>query len=314
MKPKKEFLSASALSPFSASRPHPPSDELIVSLITRPEELEQLAIHLARCPAIALDTESNGFYAYYEKVCLIQISDGRVSYIIDPLELGDCLPLKPLLESPDIEKIMHDGVNDVSGLYRDFGIRIDNLFDTAVACRLLGRKRRSLAALVEDYLGIRINKKGQQYNWGSRPLKDSHIEYAALDVHYLLIIAQRLKDELAERGLLELAYEKSRGVARSTVPERSFPPDGYTRIKGFWDLGEDERRIVKGLYRWRDFLARRWDRAPFRVMPDIALVELAVMKPADESDLRGLKGIPRRFKKGGLARELLRVIKEWQGV
>lgn len=294
--------------PSSAPRPCPPSDELIVSLITRPDQLEQLVEHLADCHTIAFDTESNGFYAYYEKVCLIQISDGSVNYIIDPLELRDCSPLKPLLESSEVEKIVHDGVNDVSGMYRDFGIRINNLFDTAVACRLLGRKRRSLAALIEDYVGIKVDKKGQHYNWGSRPLKDCQIEYAALDVNYLPAIARHLKDELARRGLLERAYEKSRVVARSAVPERSFPPDGYTKIKGFWELGDLEKEIVKRLYRWRDYLARRWDRAPFRVMPDMALLELALKKPAEESDLRGLKGIPRRFKKGGLARELLRVI------
>lgn len=289
-----------------------PLDALNVILITHQNHLQQVINHLLQCKQIGLDTEANGFYAYYEKICLIQISDGSVNYIIDPLRVEDCTILRSVLECSGIEKVMHDAVNDVSGLYRDFGIYLENLFDTAVACKLLGRKRRSLRSLIEDYTNMSISKKGQHYNWGARPLGAHHIRYAAADVHYLIPVAQKMKKELERQNLLEKAYEMSQDVASTIIPERSFSSNGYAKIKGFATLKPEEKQIVKRLYTWRDQLARRWDRAPFRVLPNETIIKLAYVKPSNEQELKTLKGVPERFRRGGLARALIRLIGEEQ--
>ena len=279
-----------------------------IKLIDRQPDLNSLVQKLSHCQHLAVDTEANGFFAYYERVCLIQISDGRENYIIDPLSVKDCSPLRLLCENPDIEKIMHDGMNDVSGLKRDFNISVINLFDTAVACRVLGKKRRGLGSLVEEYFGIKLDKKGQQYNWGKRPLESKYLYYAALDVYFLIPLAEKLKTELAARDLLDIAKERSKAVANSLIPARSFPRNGFARIQGYEDLDDDAKAVVRRLYAWRDSLARRWDRAPFRVLPNNTIVLLAQNKPTTCEDLRRIKGLPRVFKKGSLAKTLLKII------
>ena len=56
-----------------------------------------MAQDLLTCPQVAVDTESNGLYAYQEQVCLIQFSTGETDYLVDPLALYDLSPLGPFL-------------------------------------------------------------------------------------------------------------------------------------------------------------------------------------------------------------------------
>ena len=104
-----------------------------------------LVEHLSHARHIAIDTESNSFYAYFERICLIQISTTERDYILDPLALRDLGPIGKILEDPNIEKIFHAASNDVLGLKRDFQFKVRNLFDTAIACKLLGYKKLGLA-------------------------------------------------------------------------------------------------------------------------------------------------------------------------
>ena len=65
---------------------------------------------LRKHPRIALDLETNGFFRYPERVCLIQIAtpDGRV-FLIDPLALEDMIPLGGVLSDESVEVVLHSG-------------------------------------------------------------------------------------------------------------------------------------------------------------------------------------------------------------
>src|SRR4051812_32465853 len=79
--------------------PHP-------TLVTAREHLEEIvAESLSRSPRLALDIESNGFYAYRERVCLLQISTTTEDFVVDPIAFADLSSLGPLLKDPAIEKI-----------------------------------------------------------------------------------------------------------------------------------------------------------------------------------------------------------------
>ncbi len=279
-----------------------------IVLVTSQENIKSIVKKLSDFPRIAIDTESNGFYAYFEKVCLIQINDGHTNYIIDTIAVKDCSSLSVLFENESIEKIMHDARNDVTGLKRDFGLSIVNLFDTSVACKVLGKKKRGLRSLLYEYFGVSISKKGQHYNWGKRPLEDSYLYYAALDVHYLIPLASMLKKELVERGLINKVIQQCQRICELEAQERSFPQNGYARLKGYNELDEKGKKIAQRLYSWRDFLARKWDIAPFRVLPNETIIRLAVCKPGSEEELQKIKGMPKRFKKGYLLKNLLEII------
>ena len=65
-----------------------------VKVIETALQLSELIDHLSNAQHIAVDTESNSFYAYSERICLIQISTSECDFIIDPLSLNDLEPVE----------------------------------------------------------------------------------------------------------------------------------------------------------------------------------------------------------------------------
>src|SRR3954465_10496053 len=102
--------------------------------------LPHVALAVSNEPRIALDTESNGFHAYVERVCLVQIATPRVQLAVDTLALGLARP-PPLLAGSAREIVIHAAEYDVMSLKRDFGVRIGRLFDTHAAAKVLGIER-----------------------------------------------------------------------------------------------------------------------------------------------------------------------------
>jgi ribonuclease D len=106
-------------------------------------ELEVLARELAQQKILAIDTEADSFYHYFDKTCLIQIGCKRGTYLIDPLAIGgpeELAPLGPVFASPDVKKIFHAAEYDLFVLRRDCGFTAVNLFDTMISAQLLLRR------------------------------------------------------------------------------------------------------------------------------------------------------------------------------
>ena len=99
-------------------------------IVDTQEKLVELADQLSKAPVIGVDTESDSFHHYQEKVCLIQFSDLENDFILDPLQVDDMSPLAPIFANPDIVKVLHGADYDVVCLRRDFGFVFKNLFDT----------------------------------------------------------------------------------------------------------------------------------------------------------------------------------------
>src|SRR5206468_9217643 len=133
--------------------------------------------------ALALDTESDSLHHHVEKVCLVQLATDRgEAWLVDPLALRDLSPLGPVMADPGVVKVLHGADYDVSTLKRDFGFRFENIFDTMIAARLLGRKQVGLQAVVQEALGLTLAKEGQTADWSRRPLPPGQEAYAAADV------------------------------------------------------------------------------------------------------------------------------------
>src|SRR5215207_966622 len=109
------------------------------TIVDSPEKLDALIKTLAGEILLAIDTESNSLRAYRERVCLIQLSSRTADYIIDPLRISDMHPLGAILADRKVEKVFHSAEYDVMTIKRDFGFQINNLFDTQLAARILGR-------------------------------------------------------------------------------------------------------------------------------------------------------------------------------
>jgi ribonuclease D len=282
-----------------------------VNVVENSTGLAVLVEELTAHEHIAVDTESNSFYAYFERVCLIQISTGEEDYIIDPVVVKDLSPLGKVFESPEIEKIFHAAPNDVLGLKRDFQFQFRNVFDTAVSCKLLGYKHLGLARIIERHFGVALNKKRwQRCDWGKRPLKPEQIDYARMDTHFLIPLRHRLAEDLASLDLSDMAKVASEKACQQEVPGKSFQPEGYIQISGAKSLDDVGKRVLKGLYLYRDQVARRRNRAPFRIISNETLLRLSTHRPKDLKGIAEIKGLPRSYNHGPGAHRLLKLIKK----
>ena len=174
------------------------------------EALAEMTEHLLRQKVVAVDTEADSFYHYFDKTCLVQIATKKRVFLVDPLAMGGpeaLKPLAPLFASPDIRKIFHAAEYDIFILKRDCQFTFANLFDTMVSAQLLGYPAIGLAAIAERHLGLILPKDEQRSDWSVRPLRDSQLSYAASDVEHLILLTDKLEKELKKKKRLEWAHE-----------------------------------------------------------------------------------------------------------
>lgn len=262
-------------------------------LIQEPSTLERLAARWGPGTRLGVDTESDAFYAYQERLCLVQIADTEGIYLVDPL----ATPLDALrrpFEDPEVEIVLHAGENDVRLLRSDAGIDLRGVFDTQAAALLVGLGQVGLATLAEQTLGVSLSKREQRSDWRRRPLRAAQLDYAAADVRHLLALRDHLSEALTEQGRWEEARRLFEQVARTRPVEKAFDPQGFYRIKGYGGLDPAGRAIVRELYLAREARARRINRPPFMVLGNEALLRVARERPRTPAALRKVKGIPAR--------------------
>ena len=267
---------------------------------------DRLVEDLSRADSIALDCEAAGFHRYSDRLCLMQISVGERTYILDPLGFDPTPILREPLEDPEVEILMHGADFDLRLLSRDLGIRLRGLTDTQIYASLIGEKALGLQSLLESRLGVKLSKKYQRADWARRPLTESMLEYAAEDTRHLHRLTGLLRADIRELGREAWAEEECEAleaVADEDHAEESEDP--VTRVKGARDLAPRQVTALRTALEWRDEIAREKDRAPFRVIGERPLTEAVARKPRRVEELLDIKGFPK-----GLARsdgkELLR--------
>jgi len=234
------------------------------------------------------------------------------SAIIDPLPIGKPDGLGALLEDPHVEVVFHDADYDLRLLHQDYGWHVTNIFDTRIAAQLLGLKAFGLAALLERYFGVKLDKKHQRADWSMRPLTEDMLDYAAQDTRYLLDLRDKLRDELESKGRLGWAKEEFARL-EGTQWEDEDPSQAFLKLKGARDLSRRELAILRELVPWRDAVARELDRSTFRVVGNDTLLEIARFAPADKQSLGSIKGMPRGILESR-GNEVLDAVKRGQAV
>jgi ribonuclease D len=264
------------------------------TLVSTAECFHQMLETLIPAPRLAIDTEADSLYHYFEKVCLIQISTDSETYILDPLAISQIGELAPIIANPNIEKVFHAASYDVFCLRRDYGFSFANIFDTHIAAQLLGYEFLGLSALMEQLQGIYHSKRRQRDDWSHRPLITEQLEYAAMDTHYLLRLRDALEGELREKGRLSWAIEEFEVAAANERPDKEFDVDGFRRIKGFRELSPQDQVILRALYLIRDEIARKLDVPPFKVMNNSVLLDLTRKPPVSEKEMYNRSGVSYR--------------------
>lgn len=260
--------------------------------ISNHADLRELIIHLLDQPRVAVDTESNSLFAYHEKVCLIQFSTPESDYLVDPLAGLDLGCLAEVFSRPIPRKVFHAAEYDLLCLSRDFGFRVEGLFDTMLAARALGFRQTGLGAILKSEFGLDLDKRWQRANWGIRPLPEAQARYAQLDTHYLLALRDHLFAQLNERGFVAEVEEECARLAHACAQPPAAPaPSGFWKIRGAFELGHQERAILYQLYLWREELARGLDRPPFKVLSQKILTDIAQAHPSSLEELRHVPGV-----------------------
>lgn len=261
--------------------------------VETPAALAELIAAVRREPRVAVDTEAASFHRYRDRIYLVQISTAQHTALIDPLAVADLAPLGTVLADPQIEKTFHDADYDLRVLDRDYGFRARRLFDTRIAAQLVGEPAIGLAALLEKYAGVKLAKEHQKADWSQRPLPPGMLAYAAADTQHLLTLRDTLEKRLRELGRFDWAAEEfSRLEALRWTGVAEGETDPHLRVKGAKGLPPRSLAVFRELHRWREGLAERDDRAPFRVIGNDALLAVSRALPGTIADLTGIKDLP----------------------
>src|SRR6266581_6596395 len=260
--------------------------------LDRPGDVDRFLDQISDVKELALDTEGASFHRFLDRIYLLQISTRELSSIIDPLPIGSPAKLGQLLQGSNVEVVFHDADYDLRLLHQDYGWHVTKIFDTRVAAQLLGIKSFGLAALLEQYFDVKLDKKHQRADWSMRPLTSDMLEYAAQDTRYLLQLKDQMKGELERRGRLHWAQEEFARL-EGTRWEAEESMEGFLRLKGARDLSRRELAVLREVANWRDTVAAQLDRATFRVMSNEVLLELARRAPRSVSELSAIKGMPK---------------------
>ncbi|MDF2506721.1 MAG: ribonuclease [Microbacterium sp.] len=235
---------------------------------------------------VAVDVERASGFRYSQRAYLVQVfrRDAGV-FLFDPPAIGDFAPLQAAIG--DVEWVLHAASQDLPSL-RELHLEPPVIFDTELASRLLGHERVGLGAVVEDTLGIVLKKEHSASDWSTRPLPDSWLEYAALDVLHLIDVRDILVQELEEQGKTGFAAEEfAATLARAPKPPREDP---WRRLSGLHQVrGSRNLAVARSLWQAREAYAQAQDVSPGRLVPDRSLVAAVMANPTSKQALAGVK-------------------------
>lgn len=245
-------------------------------VIDRVQMLLEWCARAARAPQepVAVDAERASSYRYSQDAYLVQLRTATAGTALwDPTAFAVPGTLARTLAGR--EWVLHAAGQDLPNL-AGLGLVPDRLFDTELAGRLLGMPKVSLGAIVEDTLGIRLAKEHSAADWSRRPLPESWLVYAALDVEMLVEVRDVLAARLEAAGKLAWAQAEFTHIKESSRTEA--PAEPWRGMAGIGALRTGRQlAVARALWQRRDELAREQDLSPHIVLRDRQIVEAARM-------------------------------------
>lgn len=263
--------------------------------ITSNEELEALCDTWQDSTLLALDTEFIRSSTYYPIAGLIQINAGNGNYLVDPKAIDDWYPLIDLIDSDDRIVAMHACSEDLEVLQLELGTLPKNIFDTQIAAGFLAMEATlGYAKLVNNVLGVELPKSETRSDWLQRPLSQSQIHYAALDVEYLYQLAAKIIAQLTEQGRLDWVLEEGRKAFKQ-FKKLQDANQSYLRVRSAWKLSQRKLAVLQSLCQWRENYAQKENVPRNRVAKDNVLMELCLRAPKHTSKLQEIEGLSERI-------------------
>jgi ribonuclease D len=244
---------------------------------------------------IGLDTEFVSEGRYRALLCLVQLAaeadDGSpMVEMIDALGDTDPAPVAALLADPQVEVVVHAGLQDVALVRRMWDVDVRNVFDTQVAAAFSGSSiQAGYETLLADHLGVRVGKSATFTRWDRRPLSEEQLAYARRDVEYLLQLGTTLRERLNELGRVEWVLEESKRVEEAS--DEPDPEQAFRRLPKVAELSGQGAAVARELAYWREEAAESANRPPRSLVGDTTLVQLARRRPAAVNDLKETRGL-----------------------
>jgi len=268
---------------------------------------------LQQASSCIMDTEADSMHHYQEKLSLIQISAGKYHWLVDPFSK---LNLKPLWKCKALKNItFHACDYDLRLLAKFHNFHPENIYDTSIAAKLLGEKQTGLAALVEKYFGIKLNKSNQKADWTRRPISPEMCHYAMLDTVYLEAIKELQCKKLEQLGRMEWLRESCETLLINSRKNKYESSEDEAkenwRIKGSNTFKPLELQLLRAAWNWRDKLAQKRDVAPYRVLNPYLMLDIvkAIAKNKGKINEHNLPRMPRNIK-GALLQSFIKELKE----
>lgn len=255
--------------------------------------------HIEKSPWLALDTEFIRERTYFSKLCLIQIATPDALACIDPLAEHDqqayLKPLLALLYDSARTKVLHAAHQDLEIFYFMQDSVFSPVFDTQLAATVLGQGDQvAYAALVQELLGVQLDKSQVRTDWSKRPLSPEQLDYAADDVRYLCAVYQHQLEDLQHRGRLNWLAEDFARLSDS-VQYRIDYQTIWQRIRGHGKLKPQQLIVLQQLAAWREEMAVQKNKPRRWICDDQVLLDLARAQPATLEDLNWHRGVNKKF-------------------
>lgn len=248
-------------------------------MIESSAQLQEALAEWLDCEVIGIDTEFVRERTWRADLGLVQLSDGKRVWLVDPLKTGPLDSLAAFFETESVIKVLHAPSEDLDILFYVSGAVPEPLFDTQVACSMLGQSlQMGYHSTVEWLLELTIDKGETRSNWIKRPLRPAQLKYAALDVCLLPMMYRQLRSQLLELGRLEWLQEDCTRLLNK-ARTASDPTQSWKRINGNGRLDETSLAILQALCTWREAVAEKSNLARGFVIKDTALLTLANQKP-----------------------------------
>ncbi len=255
--------------------------------------LAECVAHLRTVDLLGFDTEFVGEETFRPELCLVQISTAERLFVIDPYSCGPVVEFWKLMHDPARTVIMHAGREEVRMCQFFSGKPPAKPFDAQIALGLIGSIYPiSYAGLVQETLGVRLDKSDTLTDWRRRPLTASQLRYAYDDVRYLIPAYERIGKKLKKLERLAWAEEEFATFLHWAMGDDP-AIERWRKLKGIGSLGRRELSILKEMFGWRDRTAERQNRPVRSVMRDDVLLEAARAGARSPEDFQQLRGIPR---------------------
>jgi ribonuclease D len=240
---------------------------------------------------LGIDTEFVRERTYRADLGLVQISNGRTAWLVDPRAVGSLEPLAQLMANTAITKILHSSSEDLEVLMYALGQLPEPLVDTQIASAMLGQPlQMAYQHAVKWLFDVSIDKDQTRSNWCRRPLHSRQLRYAAMDVVLLPMMLQKIRPQLEEAGRWEWLVEDVARMKRNSLTPVE-PEKAYLRFPGIGRMDSNALKALQALAAWREKTAKMKNRARGFVISDSGLMQLARLRPSSEKEIREIEEI-----------------------